>query len=108
MSTQKKQPVRLLPLSGYNPLGLRALNGDYSRVLAVTVRAQRQALGISVEQAAARAGMSPEHWAALEEGDWLPKDYRTEKKIAAAVEADEFHVGYFTLLSSVHRQQKVQ
>ena len=53
--------------------------------LAEAVFTRRLELGLSLKEAAAEAGLTPDQWAAIESGEWVP-DMETLKGVAMALD----------------------
>jgi helix-turn-helix protein len=68
--------------------------------LAVRVRGHRAEFGISLEEAAERAGMSLEQWEQLETGTWIPETYQERQAVTRGLDgADMTAVSFWAWMS---------
>jgi transcriptional regulator with XRE-family HTH domain len=62
--------------------------GVWSRMFGAFIESARRKAGLSVDQAAALAGMDAQRWSAIEAGAWLPTTRQQLHLIAAALDLD--------------------
>jgi hypothetical protein len=75
----------------------------YRQLLGIAVRCRREQLGLSLDQAAYRAGVEAFMWFGLEEGAWVPEDTATLRSIADSLEASYIQVSFLALVSRHNR-----
>jgi transcriptional regulator with XRE-family HTH domain len=69
------------------------------------VRGRREKLGMTVRQAADRAGLLPFHWIQLELGSWVPDDNDPDQEVIAdALDMNPVIVSFYALVSREHQQ----
>ncbi len=73
--------------------------------LPVLFRYRRQQLEMSIEEAAARAGLAVEQWRALEAGEWLPLKWEITKAVCDAL---EIPYKWYALLAVISRGLQAQ
>jgi len=64
------------------------LEGVWSRFFGPFMQSGREKAGLSVDHAAALAGIDPGQWSAMEAGDWLPETRQQFHLIASALDID--------------------
>jgi transcriptional regulator with XRE-family HTH domain len=76
----------------------------YANALGEAVRRRREQLGMTVRQAADRAGLQPFHWVRLELGAWVPDNNDPDAEaIADALDMNIVIIDWFALVSRIHQ-----
>jgi transcriptional regulator with XRE-family HTH domain len=70
------------------------------------VRGRREKLGMTVRQAADRAGLQPFHWIQMELGAWVPDDNDPDQEVIAdALDMNPVIISFYALVSREHQDR---
>jgi hypothetical protein len=69
------------------------------RTFGNSVHHRRLELGLSVQRAARRAGLSAARWLAMENADWVPENDSTLTAITRALDANTLQVSFVAFMS---------
>jgi transcriptional regulator with XRE-family HTH domain len=76
----------------------------FANALGDCVRRRREKLGMTVRQAAERAGLKPFHWMQLELGAWVPDDNDPDQQVIAdALDVNPVIISFYALVSRQHQ-----
>jgi transcriptional regulator with XRE-family HTH domain len=85
-----------------SPASAPATN-PYRHILGAAVESRRLQMGLTVDDAAVRAGFEPRQWIQLELGAWAPEDDITIYAIAASLKCDPTAISFLALVSRHNR-----